>query len=187
MKKQIIGIIEENRKVTLDLMQEIDTIKAIAARACAVYRRGGKLVFLGNGGSAADAQHLATELVCRFMKNRRSLPAIALTTNTSLITATGNDFSFDNVFSRQIESLVSSKDMVVGISTSGSSPNVLKAIREARRKKAFTVGFSSSKDTKLWRITDACIRVRSDNTARIQEGHILVGHILCGLIEETLF
>lgn len=187
MKKKILKIIDDNRQVTLNLASEVDRIQKLASWACNTFRRGGKLVFFGNGGSAADAQHLATEMVCRFMKNRRSLPALSLTTNTSLLTATGNDFSFDTIFSRQVESLVTAKDMVIGISTSGASPNVLNGIREARKKGAKTAGFSSIKDTKLWRMTDVCIRIPSTHTARIQEGHILVGHIMCQLIEETLF
>lgn len=186
MKKKIAGIIEHNRKTVLGLINEIDTIKQFAAAACAAYRKGGKLVFFGNGGSAADAQHLATEMVCRFKKNRKSLPALSLTTNASMLTAVGNDFSFDRIFARQIESLVTKKDVVVGISTSGNSANVLCGIKEASRIGAYTVGLSSSKDTKLKKLVDLSIRVPSTDTPRIQECHILIGHILCELVEDAL-
>ncbi|MFH1379092.1 MAG: SIS domain-containing protein [bacterium] len=187
MKNTILRIINENRKTMLDLAGEADKISKLGKIACAAYRKGGKLVFFGNGGSASDAQHLATEMVCRFKKNRKSLPALALTVNTSLLTATANDFSFDRIFSRQVESLVTPKDVVIGISTSGSSPNVLSGIKEARKIGAYTAGLTGSKDTKLHKRTNLCIRIPSTDTARIQEGHILVGHILCELIEDALF
>lgn len=187
MKDTIRRILKEHLQVIQGLNTEIDRIQQLGVMVCRAYRAGGKLVLFGNGGSAADAQHLATEMVCRFMKDRRSLPALALTTNTSMLTATANDFSFDEIFSRQVESLVNPEDVVIGISTSGHSPNVLKGIKKATSRGAATVGFSSSRDRHLHKITDLCIRIKSTNTARIQEGHILVGHILCGIVEDTLF
>lgn len=187
MKSNILSIIQENRKTMLDLVSEADKINKLGIIACKAYRKGGKLVFFGNGGSASDAQHLATEMVCRFKKNRKSLPALALTVNTSMLTATANDFSFDRIFSRQVESLVTPKDVVIGISTSGGSPNVLLGLKEAARIGAYTVGLTGKNDTKLHKRTDLCIRIPSADTARIQEGHILVGHILCELIENSLF
>lgn len=165
----------------------IGEIARIARRAISAYRRKRKLILFGNGGSAADAQHIATELVCRFEKERRSLMAIALTTNTSMLTAISNDYTFNRVFSRQVESCVSPGDVVIGISTSGNSENVLEGLRAARRRGAVVIGFSGRTGGKLKRLCHLCLCVPSENTARIQEGHITVGHILCGLIEDALF
>ncbi|MBD3271373.1 MAG: SIS domain-containing protein [Elusimicrobia bacterium] len=178
--------ISHNQKVSESLAAHSRQLLAIGAAACTVIRKGGKLVFFGNGGSAADAQHLATEMVCRYKKNRQSIPALALTTNTSLLTATGNDYSFDDIFSRQIESLVTKRDMVFAISTSGRSPNVIKGLQTARKNGAVTVALTSIKDTRISRMSDYAVRIDSDDTARIQEGHILVGHIICEIIERTV-
>jgi D-sedoheptulose 7-phosphate isomerase len=150
-------------------------------------RSGHKILFFGNGGSAADAQHLAAELSGRFLKERRSLPGWALTTNSSVLTAIGNDYSFEDVFARQVQGIGSSDDIAFGISTSGSSPNVLRALNVAREKKLVTVGLTGRTGGKLPSAVDHCICIPSDQTPRIQEAHILTGHILCELIEEALF
>lgn len=165
----------------------LQQIARMARILVSAYRRKKKLVLFGNGGSAADAQHLATELVCRFEKERRSLMAMALTTNTSMLTAISNDYNFNRVFSRQVESCISPGDVVIGISTSGNSVNVLEGLRAARRKGAVVIGFSGRTGGKLKRLCHLCLCVPSENTARIQEGHITVGHILCGAIEDALF
>ena len=151
-----------------------------------VLRHGGTLFFCGNGGSAADAQHLATEYVVRYMKNRRALPAIALTTDTSLITAAGNDFGFDEIFARQVEALVTARDLLVIHSTSGNSPNVMKAAEAARRKGATVVAFSSRDGGALRQVADHSVIVPTDRTDRAQEIHLCIEHAICELIETEL-
>jgi D-sedoheptulose 7-phosphate isomerase len=148
---------------------------------------GNKILFFGNGGSAADAQHLAAELSGRFLKERPSLSGWALTTNSSVLTAIGNDYSFDEVFARQVQGIGSSGDIAFAITTSGNSPNVLRAVQVARDKKLVTVGLTGRNGGKLRAAVDHCICIPSDQTPRVQEAHILTGHILCELIEETLF
>ena len=151
-----------------------------------VLRHGGTLFFCGNGGSAADAQHLATEYVVRYMKNRRALPAIALTTDTSLITAAGNDLGFDEIFARQVEALVTARDALVIHSTSGTSPNVIKAAEAARRKGARVIAFSSRDGGHLRSIADHSIIVPTDRTDRAQEIHLCIEHAICEIIETEL-
>ena len=165
----------------------ISAIDAVAHTIINAYRSRRKVLVFGNGGSASDAQHLVAELVCRFEKNRPALPALALTTNTSSLTAIGNDFSFEDVFSRQVEALAAPDDVVIGISTSGNSPNVLKAIEQAKALKAVTVGFTGGGGGKLKVAVDVCFCAPSMVTARIQECHILAIHIVSRLIEEALF
>ena len=147
---------------------------------------GKKLLFFGNGGSAADAQHLATELTVRFKTNRRALAALALTTDTSTLTAIGNDFGFDYLFSRQIEALGQEGDVAIGISTSGKSPNIIKAFEVARQKKLITVGLTGSTGGGLPQLVDLLITVPSSTTSRIQEMHITLGQMLCGALEHKL-
>ena len=151
-----------------------------------VLRHGGTLFFCGNGGSAADAQHLATEYVVRYMKNRRALPAIALTTDTSLITAVGNDLGFDEIFARQVEALVTARDALVIHSTSGTSPNVIKAAEAARRKGARVIAFSSRDGGQLRSIADHSIVVPTERTDRAQEIHLCIEHAICEIIETEL-
>lgn len=152
------------------------------------YRKGGKLLFCGNGGSASDSQHLATELVSRFLMERAALSAEALSCNTSSLTAIGNDYSFDVVFSRQVEAQGRKGDVLIGISTSGTSKNVVKAVQVARKMGIKTIVLSGGrKDTELARLADVCLGVPSASTPRIQEGHILIGHMLCEYIEVELF
>ena len=150
-------------------------------------RSGNKILFFGNGGSAADAQHLAAELSGRFLKERKSLSGWALTTNSSVLTAIGNDYSFDEVFARQVQGIGNPDDVAFAITTSGNSPNVLRAVDVAREMKLVTVGLTGRTGGKLRSVADHCICIPSDQTPRIQEAHILTGHILCELIEETLF
>lgn len=170
------------------LDSQLSKIMDAADEIIARYRLGAKLIVFGNGGSAADAQHIATELVHQFeVKNRRCIPAIALTTNTSLLTAVGNDWGFDQVFERQVEGFATDKDVVLGISTSGNSANVLKGLEQAKKNGAFTIALSGRDGGKMAKVADISIIVPGDNTARIQESHIMVGHILCGLIETQLF
>jgi D-sedoheptulose 7-phosphate isomerase len=149
-------------------------------------RAGGKLLLFGNGGSAADAQHLAAECVIRYKSNRAPIAAIALTTDTSAITACGNDFSFEALFARQVEALARPGDVVIGLSTSGNSPNVLAGLAEARRQGAGTIGFTGNTGGRMSEVCDVVINVPSEVTARIQEMHILIGHLLCKALEQSL-
>jgi len=150
-------------------------------------RQGGQIFFCGNGGSAADAQHLAAELTGRFLKERPGLSGFALTTNTSTLTAIANDYSYEEVFSRQIEGLARAGDVLLGISTSGNSGNVLRAMEVARRMKVSTVALTGKSGGKLAVAAEHCIRIPSDETPRIQEAHILTGHILAEFVERELF
>jgi len=161
-------------------------IAEFAQRSAGAIRRGGKLVFFGNGGSAADAQHLAAELVVRLRAERPGLPALALTTNTSVLTAAGNDYGFERIFSRQIESLVTPHDVVVALSTSGSSPNILKAIEMGRIRGAFLVALTGETGGALTGKVDLLLDVPSRDPQRIQEAHITIGHIVCSLIEHLV-
>ena len=149
-------------------------------------RAGGKLLFFGNGGSAADAQHLAAELVGRFDLERRGLPAVALTTDSSILTAVGNDYGFDRVFSRQIEALGQAGDVALGISTSGNSPNVIAGLKQAASQGLRTIGMAGKDGGLLRQCCDIPLIVTSQNTARVQECHITIGHLLCELVENDL-
>ncbi|HEX9900037.1 MAG TPA: D-sedoheptulose 7-phosphate isomerase [Candidatus Methylomirabilis sp.] len=161
-------------------------IESVARRMAEVLRRGGKLLFFGNGGSAADAQHLAAEFVNRFLRDREALAAIALTTDTSALTSIGNDLGFDQVFSRQVEALGRPGDLVVAISTSGNSPNVLRAVEAARRLGCVTVGLTGGTGGRLAKVVDEAFVVPSTETPRIQETHTTLGHALCALVEDLL-
>ncbi len=147
---------------------------------------GGKLLIVGNGGSAADAQHIAAEFVGRFFKERRALPAIALNTNTSSLTAIANDYSYEDVFSRQVEAFARPGDVVIGISTSGNSKNVIKAIQKADSLGCFTVGLTGKSGGKLKDMAKMVIRVDSDSTPIIQEMHIAIGHIVSNIVEDLV-
>jgi D-sedoheptulose 7-phosphate isomerase len=149
--------------------------------------RGNKLLVMGNGGSAADAQHFVAEIVGRYKMERRALPAVALSTDTSILTAIGNDYGFDVVFSRQVEALAAPGDAVVGISTSGNSPNVLKALNAAKARGCRTIGLLGKDGGSIKRACDLALVVPSDDTPRIQEGHITIIHIVCDLVEKALF
>ena len=188
MRNKIIEILEESTSINgLLIRDHVNEIMSIVELIVTAYKTGKKVVLFGNGGSAADAQHIAGELVGRFKLERKPLRAIALTTDTSVITSITNDYGFDHVFSRQIEALVDESDIVIGISTSGKSPNVLQALQVAHAKGAKIVGLTGKHGTELQKLSDVTIMVPSDNTPRIQEAHITIGHILCELVERTLF
>jgi D-sedoheptulose 7-phosphate isomerase len=172
------------KQALLEDQKLIQTIAEVAEAMSRALADGHKLLFFGNGGSAADAQHLAAELVGRYQQERRALPALALTANTSTLTAIGNDYSYERIFARQLEALCSPGDVAVGISTSGKSPNVLSAMRAAKEIPATTVGMTGVPGGELAALSDYCICVPSEQTPRIQEGHILIGHILCEVIEQ---
>lgn len=151
----------------------------------AALRAGKKVLFFGNGGSAADAQHLAAELVVRYRVNRKALPGIALTTDTSILTAHSNDYGFDSVFARQIEALANEGDVVVGISTSGNSPNVLAGLKAANERGCITIAFTAAGGGECAKIAKIAFRAPSDITAHAQECHLLVGHVLCEVVEQA--
>jgi D-sedoheptulose 7-phosphate isomerase len=185
--EKIEQLIASHTAVINKLMEENCAIIArFAATVKTALQQGNVIFFLGNGGSASDSQHLAAEFVGRFQKERRGLPAIALTTDTSILTAVGNDYGFEQIFARQVEALVKAGDVVVGLSTSGNSPNVIAALKTAAAKGAVTIGMTGSSGGQMANICDLCVKVSSDTTARIQEAHILVGHIVCELTEEAL-
>jgi D-sedoheptulose 7-phosphate isomerase len=149
-------------------------------------KNNNKIILFGNGGSAADAQHMAAELVGRFLINRKSIPAISLTTDTSILTAIGNDFGFENVFSRQCESIVSKGDVIIAISTSGNSLNVLNGVKTAKEKEGIIIGLTGKDGGKLNGLTDEILKAPTENTPHIQECHRVIIHILCNLIEKEL-
>lgn len=159
----------------------------VAMAAVKVFRSGHKILLAGNGGSAADAQHIAGELVNRFRFDRPALPAIALSTDTSVMTSIANDSSFENVFARQVEALGVKGDMFIGISTSGSSANVLKALKQCRAMKIISIGLTGEKSAGMEKLCDYCLAVPSADTPRVQEAHIMIGHIVCDIVEKTLF
>lgn len=185
--RKIITDLWESGRTLRRLSNEAEKILAIAEAITRAIKRGNKPVFFGNGGSAADAQHLTAELIGRFEKERRGMPAIALNTNTSTLTALGNDYGFETVFSRQIEALVKPGDVVIAISTSGNSSNVINGAREAKKRGATVIGLTGKGGGKLKAWTNICLEIPSERTCRIQEGHITAGHIICSLVEEKLF
>lgn len=166
------------------LMQQIADVASIIVRSV---RDGGKLIIFGCGGSAADSQHIAAEFINRFNRDRGCIPAIALTTDTSVLTAIGNDSNFNLIFSRQIEGLASSADVILGISTSGTSPIVQNGLSAGKNKGAVTVFLTSTKNTLDSSLADQIIRIPSSTTARIQEAHITISHIICELVEAELY
>jgi D-sedoheptulose 7-phosphate isomerase len=173
----------EHQNVMSKLTALLPKIAAVADEMRACLQRGGKILLMGNGGSAADSQHIAAEIVGRFKRERRGLPSIALTTDTSIITSVGNDYGFEFIFSRQIEALCTPLDLVIGLTTSGNSPNVVMAIETAKEIGATTVGMTGGTGGKLATLCDFCLIMPSNETARIQEAHIFVGHSLCELLE----
>lgn len=186
MKNIINRIIDNSIEVKQGTKKLTGVIEKIAVEIERCYRNGNKVILFGNGGSAADCQHLATELVCRFEKERKSLNAISLTANTSLLTAISNDYGFERMFSRQVESIAEKGDVIIAISTSGNSPNVLEAAKVAKRKGAVVIGFTGANGGKLKKVSDIILQIPSNITARVQEAHIMVGHIICKLIEDEL-
>lgn len=181
---------EEGRAHTEALTQTLRDLEApftdLLTRAITCTKSGGKLIFFGNGGSAADAQHITTELTIRYISDRKPIAALSLTTDTSALTAAGNDYGFDYIFSRQLEAIARPGDLAVGLSTSGRSPNVLKALQSARALGLTTIGFTGRDGGDMPGLCDVTLIVPSQATARIQEMHILIGHMLCGAMERAL-
>lgn len=183
-------IIKNHLKEHIVTMEKLEAhapfIEDLAKRILTSLDAGGKVLFFGNGGSAADAQHLAAEFVVRFRQNRRALAGIALTTDTSILTACANDFGFDTIYARQIEALANPGDIVIGISTSGNSANVVQGLQAAKDKQCLTVAFTAQEGGQCAIIADLAFRAPSTVTARAQECHLFVGHVLCDLIEEAI-
>ena len=188
MKAKIIKNFEDSIEVKKKFVEgHVDTIIEVANVIAGAFNKGKKVLLFGNGGSATDASHLAAEFVNRFQKERPSLPAIALNTDMAVITAIANDYDFSEIFSKQLKSLSDEGDVAIGISTSGSSANVLKAMDVAKRKKLITIAFTGLKGDKFASKAHYAFIVPSDKTARIQETHITLGHVLCRMVEEILF
>jgi D-sedoheptulose 7-phosphate isomerase len=173
----------EHLEVVAETQAQLPVLEAIANAMIATISAGRKILWCGNGGSAADSQHLAAELVGRFQRDRRGLASIALTTDTSILTAIGNDLGFDRVFSRQVEAIGRPGDLLVGMTTSGNSPNVILALETARGLKLTTVAFTGLGGGKTAQLVDHLFAVPSRNTARIQEAHTLAGHLICDWVE----
>jgi len=193
-KNLLQGIVRDRIRRSIDVKQVLlqdDAFGALVIHAAlqivSALRAGGKIILCGNGGSAADAQHLAAEFTGRYLKERRALPALALHANTSAVTAIGNDYGFDLVFARQMEALGKEGDVAVGISTSGNSRNVLRALEVAKSKSIYTVALTGASGGRMKEVADCTINIPSEETPRIQECHILTGHIICEIAEEMLF
>lgn len=190
MKQQIQEIIQRSIDTKVALLHDdkvLAQIESVAKVMIDSYKNGHKTMFAGNGGSAADAQHLAAELVNRFCFDHLGLPAIALTTDSSIVTAIGNDYGYDFLFTRQLAAQGQKGDVFVGISTSGNSENIVKALQYCKEKGIYSVGLTGGTGGKMASLCDECIIVPSSETARIQECHILIGHILCGFVESAMF
>lgn len=189
MKQQIVAQLKEGALVKMKTAELLsDEIAKTAEWILDSYRKGGKILLIGNGGSAADAQHIAGELVGNLdpKRKRRALPALALTTNTSTLTAIGNDYGYEEIFARKVEAFATHKaDILIAITTSGNSPNILRAVRVAKEKGIRVIGLTGKGGGELKKIADLSIVIPSQNTQRIQETHIAIGHIVCDLVEEA--
>ncbi len=181
------ALVQQTLAAHVEVIQALSALAApiieLAERACACLAGGGRVFWMGNGGSAADSQHLAAELVGRFQRERPGLASIALTTDSSILTSIGNDYGFDSIFARQVEALCRPGDLLIGLSTSGNSSNVLRAMETGRTLGVERAGLTGGTGGRLCALVDCCLVVPSDNTARIQEAHVLIGHLLCDLIE----
>ncbi len=188
MADLIKDIIKESIKVKEAVLSKLSKdIKITSNMIATSLKKGGKVMLFGNGGSAADAQHIAAEFVGRFKLERQGLASIALTTNTSVITSIANDYGYEEIFSRQVEAIGSDNDIVIGISTSGNARNVISGLLEAKKMGLMTIALTGSGGGEMATIVDIALIVPSDNTARIQEAHIVIGHIVCELAEQKLF
>jgi len=188
MISEITLQLASHREVIARVEQELTPLIAEMVELMVdTFQRGGKVLVMGNGGSAADAQHFVAEIVGRFKMERRGLPALALSTDTSILTAIGNDYGFDRIFSRQVEALAATGDLVIGISTSGNSPNVLLALQLARETGCRTVGLLGKDGGSIKNVCDLALIVPTNDTPRVQEVHITIIHIVCDLLEKTLF
>jgi D-sedoheptulose 7-phosphate isomerase len=187
MKEKIIGNIERHLRAAQSLLENnVEQIETLCKITLQCLKSGGKVLFAGNGGSAADCQHLAAEFVGRFKMDRKPLAALALTTDTSILTSIANDYGYESVFQRQVTALSSENDILILISTSGNSQNLINAVIEAKKRKLFTVAFLGNDGGRLIDLVDLPVVVKANETARIQECHILIGHILCDACDENI-
>jgi D-sedoheptulose 7-phosphate isomerase len=184
--KQLSDSIEVKKQI-LENSELLAQIEQVAVKTIEAYKNNKKTLIAGNGGSAADAQHIAGEFVSRFYFDRPGLASIALTTDTSILTAIGNDYGYERVFARQVEANGANGDVFIGISTSGNSKNIVEAIKSAKERGIFTVGFTGAKGGIMKEMCDICICVPSNETPRIQESHIVIGHIICAIVEKEMF
>jgi D-sedoheptulose 7-phosphate isomerase len=188
MQEKVLSAFQESMEVKKLFSEKYsEMVSEVASLIASAFSAGGKLIIFGNGGSSTDASHIAAEFVGRFMRERPGLPAIALNTDMAVITALSNDYGYEEVFTRQLKALASDGDIVIAISTSGNSPNVLKAVEAAKRKKLRVIAFTGADGGKLAARVQYTFKVPSDVTARIQETHITLGHVLCQLVDEILF
>lgn len=190
MRSYITAQIQESLQVMAGMLVDEALLASVeaAAEACiASLSNGGKILLAGNGGSAADAQHIAGELVSRFAFDRPGLPAIALTTDTSILTAVGNDYGYEQLFARQVQAHAQKGDVLIAFSTSGKSPNVIAALQEARNRGVVCIGMSGNRGGTMKNLCHHNLEVPSVDTPKVQEGHAVLGHILCGLVERALF
>ncbi|WP_413465174.1 D-sedoheptulose 7-phosphate isomerase [Janthinobacterium rivuli] len=190
MKQYIQKQIEESQRVMTAMLadQPLQEATLAAAQACITsLQNGGRILLAGNGGSAADAQHIAGEFVSRFMFDRPGLPAIALTTDTSILTAIGNDYGYEKLFSRQVQAHGNKGDVFIGYSTSGKSPNILLAFQEARARGLICIGLTGNRGGPMRELCDHLLEVPSPDTPKVQEGHLVLGHTICGLVENAIF
>lgn len=190
MQHYISGQIKEAQRVMSAMLADEKLIATLGAAADASIRclqQGGKILLAGNGGSAADAQHIAGEFVSRFAFDRPGLPAIALTTDSSILTAIGNDYGYEKLFTRQVQAHGNKGDILIAYSTSGNSPNILAALEEARARELICIGLTGNRGGPMHALCDFLLAVPSADTPKIQEGHAVLGHILCGLVENALF
>lgn len=194
MENMINEYIKNQVKKSIEVKQQflndnelMSLIKEVSFKIVESYKNGNKTLIAGNGGSAADAQHIAGEFVSKFYFDRPGLASLALTTDTSIITAIGNDYGYEKLFSRQVQANGVKGDIFIGISTSGNSANIIEALKECKEKGIISVGFTGQNGGKMAELCDFCIKVPSHETPRVQEVHILVGHIICAVVEEAIF
>jgi D-sedoheptulose 7-phosphate isomerase len=190
MKHYIEAQINEAQQVMSAMLADDDFILTVqaAANACITcFQQGGKVLLAGNGGSAADAQHIAGEFVSRFAFDRPGLPAIALTTDTSILTAIGNDYGYEKLFARQVQAHGNKGDIFIGYSTSGMSPNIIRAFEESQARGLICIGLTGNRGGPMQSCCDYLIEIPSNDTPKVQEGHLVIGHILCGLVESAIF
>ena len=187
MKEKIENLLQDSIDAKKELLNKsVSAIAEIARAMTSAVKNGKKIIIFGNGGSAADSQHMAAELIGRFKKERRAVPAVALTTNSSILTALANDYGYSEIFSRQIEALGQKGDIALGISTSGNSPNVVKAIKKANEMGLITIGLTGKDESPLSKACRLSLKIASHSTPVIQEAHICCIHIFCGIIENSL-
>lgn len=190
MNSDVLMEMREAQRVMAAMLTDVDLLKSLeaAAKTCITcFQGGGRILLAGNGGSAAEAQHIAGELVSRFAFDRPGLPAIALTTDTSILTAIGNDYGYENIFTRQVQAHGNKGDVFIGFTTSGRSSNILRAFEAARARDMTCIGFAGNRGGTIRELCDQLLEVPSSDTPRIQEGQLLLGHILCGLVENAIF